>query len=183
MEGSSKRAGEELERESIKKQKVDEDKETTKLQSLIKVIPDEEEVAIDVIPLATKPLTIVYWKIYKEGKNNYYQIIRANGSSKMYRVFSQMLKSFDRKNLEDLYKLSLEESTGLQSCYVKIYESTCRVFIQCGSNLDIQKLVEKRCPLTPATITDMLNKKLHYDHLSEMVYHLLKLLTKQLKNL
>ncbi|GKB93131.1 hypothetical protein Tco_0979268 [Tanacetum coccineum] len=55
VEGSYKRAGEELEQESIKKQKVDEDKETTELQSLIEVIPDEEEVAIDVVPLATKP--------------------------------------------------------------------------------------------------------------------------------
>ncbi|GKD07173.1 probable carboxylesterase 12 [Tanacetum coccineum] len=82
-ESSSKRAGDELEQESIKKQKV----------------------AIDAIPLATKPPTIVDWKIHKEGKNNYYQIIRADGSSKMYMVFSLMLKSFDRKHLEDLYKL------------------------------------------------------------------------------
>ncbi|GJU54872.1 hypothetical protein Tco_1228586 [Tanacetum coccineum] len=72
MEGSSKRAREELEQESIKKQKVDEDKETTELQSLIEVIPDEEEVAIDVVPLATKHPTIVDWKIYKEGKKSYY---------------------------------------------------------------------------------------------------------------
>ncbi|GKD58670.1 hypothetical protein Tco_1296179 [Tanacetum coccineum] len=105
MEGSSKRAGEELEQESIKKQKVDEDKETTELQSLIKVILDEEEVAIDVVPLATKPPTIVDWKIHKEGKKSYYQIIRADGKSQMYRVFSQMLKSFSREDLEDLYKL------------------------------------------------------------------------------
>ncbi|GJZ93607.1 hypothetical protein Tco_0665810 [Tanacetum coccineum] len=81
MEGSSKRAGEELEQESIKKQKVDEDKETAELQSLIEVIPDEEDVAIDVVPLATKPPTIVDWKIYKEGKKSYYQIIRADGKS------------------------------------------------------------------------------------------------------
>ncbi|GJR05757.1 hypothetical protein Tco_0528741 [Tanacetum coccineum] len=70
-----------------------------------KIIPDEEEVATDAIPLATKPPTIVDWKIHKEGKNSYYQIIRADGSSKMYRVFSQMLKSFDKQDLEDLYKL------------------------------------------------------------------------------
>ncbi|GJV78350.1 hypothetical protein Tco_1509934 [Tanacetum coccineum] len=44
---------------STKKQKVDEDKDTTELQSLIEVIPDEEEVAIDAVPLATKPPTIV----------------------------------------------------------------------------------------------------------------------------
>ncbi|GKE51788.1 hypothetical protein Tco_1486944, partial [Tanacetum coccineum] len=105
IESSSKRAREELEQESIKKQKVDEDKETTELQSLIEIVPDKVEVEIDAIPLATKPPTIVDWKIHKEGKNIYYQIIRADGSSKMYMVFSQMLKSFDRQDLEDLYKL------------------------------------------------------------------------------
>ncbi|GJT19744.1 hypothetical protein Tco_0878450 [Tanacetum coccineum] len=55
-EGSSKRAGEDLQQESTKKQKVDEDRETSKLQSLMEVIPEEEEVTIDAIPLATKPL-------------------------------------------------------------------------------------------------------------------------------
>ncbi|GJT79842.1 hypothetical protein Tco_1054184 [Tanacetum coccineum] len=66
VEGSSKRARTELKQESIKKQKVDDDKETIELQSLIKVIPDEEEVAIDVVPLATKPPTNVDWKIHKK---------------------------------------------------------------------------------------------------------------------
>ncbi|GJU32350.1 hypothetical protein Tco_1175939 [Tanacetum coccineum] len=59
QESSSKRAGDELEQESIKKPKVDEDKETVELKSLIKVIPNEEEVAVDAIPLATKPPSIV----------------------------------------------------------------------------------------------------------------------------
>ncbi|GJY95972.1 retrovirus-related pol polyprotein from transposon TNT 1-94 [Tanacetum coccineum] len=89
QESSSKRAGTELEQESIKKQKVD----------------DKEEVAIDAIPLATKPPSIVDYKIHKEGKNTYYQIIRADRSSKMYLVFSHMLKSFDREDLETMWKL------------------------------------------------------------------------------
>ncbi|GKD98799.1 hypothetical protein Tco_1382696 [Tanacetum coccineum] len=58
--------------------KVDEDKETAELQSLMQVIPDEEEVEIDAIPLATKPPTI---------------------------VFSLMLKSLDMHDMEDLYNL------------------------------------------------------------------------------
>ncbi|GKC40923.1 hypothetical protein Tco_1053307 [Tanacetum coccineum] len=49
--------------------------------------------------------SIVDWKIHKEGKNSYYQIIRADGSSKMYLVFTHMLKSFDREDLETLYNL------------------------------------------------------------------------------
>ncbi|GJY52063.1 uncharacterized mitochondrial protein-like protein [Tanacetum coccineum] len=46
VEGSSKRAGEELEQESTKKQKVDDDKETAELKQCLEIIPDEEEVEI-----------------------------------------------------------------------------------------------------------------------------------------
>ncbi|GJR78965.1 putative reverse transcriptase domain-containing protein [Tanacetum coccineum] len=81
-ESNSKRAGDDRTRCKAKKQKVDEDKEMVELQSLMEVIPDEEEVAIDAIPLATKPPSIVDYKIIKEGKISYYQIIRADGSSK-----------------------------------------------------------------------------------------------------
>ncbi|GJV54177.1 hypothetical protein Tco_1449918 [Tanacetum coccineum] len=50
---------EDLQQESMKKQKVDEDNEIAELQRLIEVVPDKEEVAIDAIPLATKPPSIV----------------------------------------------------------------------------------------------------------------------------
>ncbi|GJY69279.1 hypothetical protein Tco_0472261, partial [Tanacetum coccineum] len=66
---------------------------------------DEEEVTIDAIPLAVKSPSIVGWKIYKEGRKSYYQIMRADGKSQTYMIFSQMLKSFNRQDLEDLYKL------------------------------------------------------------------------------
>nr|GEX82233.1 hypothetical protein [Tanacetum cinerariifolium] len=102
---SSKRADTELEQESSKKQKIDDDKETAKLKQLVNLIPDEEGVAIDVIPLAVKPLSIVDWKIQKEGKKSYYKIIRADGSSNIYLVFSHMLKHFDREDVETLWKL------------------------------------------------------------------------------
>ncbi|GJY05000.1 hypothetical protein Tco_0370940 [Tanacetum coccineum] len=68
-------------------------------------IPNKEEVAIDVVPLAIKSPSIVGWKIHKEGKKNYYQIMRADRKSQMYRIFSHMLKSFSLEDLEDLYKL------------------------------------------------------------------------------
>ncbi|GJU62314.1 hypothetical protein Tco_1244149 [Tanacetum coccineum] len=115
VEGKEKRAGTELIQENTKKQKVEDDKETTELKQLIKIIPDEEEVAIDAVPLAVKSPSIVDWKIYKEGRKNYYQIMRADGKSQMYMFFSQMLKSFDREDLEDLYKLvkAKYESTKL----------------------------------------------------------------------
>ncbi|GKA89578.1 hypothetical protein Tco_0811390 [Tanacetum coccineum] len=34
-----------------------------------------------------------------------YKIIRADGSSKIYLVFSQLLKEFDREDLENLWRL------------------------------------------------------------------------------
>ncbi|GKC43348.1 hypothetical protein Tco_1061070 [Tanacetum coccineum] len=70
VEGKEKRAGEELIQESSKKQKVDDDKETTELKQCMEIIPDEEEVTIDVIPLAVKSPRIVDWKIHKEGKKS-----------------------------------------------------------------------------------------------------------------
>ncbi|GJY94738.1 hypothetical protein Tco_0511099, partial [Tanacetum coccineum] len=72
----------ELVEEKAKKQKVDDDQEAAKMKELIKIMHDEEEVAVDAIPLATKPPSIVDYKIIKEGKINNYQIIRADGSSK-----------------------------------------------------------------------------------------------------
>ncbi|GKB30533.1 hypothetical protein Tco_0869934 [Tanacetum coccineum] len=104
-ESSSKRAGDELEQENAKKQKVDDDQEAAKIKELMKIFPDEEEVVVDAIPLATKPPSIIDWKIVKEGKINYYQIIRADGSSKRYSAFIQMLRSFDKEYLETLWKL------------------------------------------------------------------------------
>ncbi|GKB18876.1 hypothetical protein Tco_0852799 [Tanacetum coccineum] len=72
VEGSEKRAGEELMQEVVKKQKVNDDQEAAKMKELMEIIADEEEVAIDAIPLATKPLSIVNWKILKEGKISYF---------------------------------------------------------------------------------------------------------------
>ncbi|GJS21152.1 hypothetical protein Tco_0449784 [Tanacetum coccineum] len=90
---------------AFKRQKVDDDKETAELKQCLEIIPDEEEVKIDAIPLVVKSPRIVDWKIHKEGKKSYYQIVRSDGKSQMYMIFSHMLKSFDKDDLEDLYKL------------------------------------------------------------------------------
>ncbi|GKB00849.1 hypothetical protein Tco_0828893 [Tanacetum coccineum] len=54
VEGKEKRAGTELIQENAKKQKVEDDKETAELKQCLEIIPDEEEVTIDAIPLAVK---------------------------------------------------------------------------------------------------------------------------------
>ncbi|GJX47464.1 hypothetical protein Tco_0272654 [Tanacetum coccineum] len=112
IEGSSKRAGDELESDNSKKQKIDEhveaekddDQEEAEMKKHIEIVKDDE-VAIDAIPLATKPLVIVKYKIVKEGKFVYFQLIRADGSSKRYLSMIKMLQNIDREDLETLWKL------------------------------------------------------------------------------
>nr|GFA87552.1 hypothetical protein [Tanacetum cinerariifolium] len=64
VEGSSKRAREELTQERSKKQKIDDDQETAELKKLIEVILIKEEVAIDVIPLL--PLLVQELRLLEE---------------------------------------------------------------------------------------------------------------------
>ncbi|GKD40506.1 hypothetical protein Tco_1260713 [Tanacetum coccineum] len=86
-EGSSKRAGDELETDKSKKQKLNEhieaekdDQEEAEMKRHIEIAKDDE-VAIDVIPLATKPPVIVKYKIHKDGRIGYFKLIWADGSS------------------------------------------------------------------------------------------------------
>ncbi|GKB99484.1 hypothetical protein Tco_0985621, partial [Tanacetum coccineum] len=60
--------------DNSKKQKIDKHIEIVK----------DDEVAIDAIALATKPPVIVKYKIVKKEKFVYFQLIRADGSSKRY---------------------------------------------------------------------------------------------------
>ncbi|GJZ60524.1 hypothetical protein Tco_0616340 [Tanacetum coccineum] len=79
-----------------------------------KLVKDEEEGAIDVIPLAVKSPSIVGWKIYKEGRKSYYQIMRADGKYQMYMFLSQMLKSFIMKDLYKLVKAKYESTRPVE---------------------------------------------------------------------
>ncbi|GKB95241.1 hypothetical protein Tco_0981378 [Tanacetum coccineum] len=67
-----------------------------------------DDIAINVASLATK-YPIVNWKTHILTENMmYYQIIRADGSSKNYKIFSKMLDDFYRQDMVDLYRLVKE---------------------------------------------------------------------------
>ncbi|GKA49067.1 hypothetical protein Tco_0742025, partial [Tanacetum coccineum] len=107
-----KRAVREQQLESPKRQKLGDDKEINEVEAddtaeLKKhlVIKKDDDIAIDVIPLATKPPMIVDYKLLKEGIMVHYQLIRADGSSKRYSSMIRMLKDIDREDLETLWKL------------------------------------------------------------------------------
>ncbi|GJU39419.1 hypothetical protein Tco_1192376 [Tanacetum coccineum] len=71
------------------------------------------------------------------------------------------LKNMEGYKLKDL---KLKEFNSIQEMLDKIY-----------------MLVEKKYPLTPSTLSMMLEKKLIIDYESEMAYQLLKFIMKQLK--
>ncbi|GKG16832.1 hypothetical protein Tco_0361789, partial [Tanacetum coccineum] len=73
------------------------------MKKLMEIVPDDE-VAIDAIPLATKSLIIIDWKIIKKGKMGYFQIIRADSSSR-YSSMIKILQNINRDDLETLWKL------------------------------------------------------------------------------
>ncbi|GJS49116.1 hypothetical protein Tco_0599237 [Tanacetum coccineum] len=207
VEGKEKRAGENLMQDNAKKQKVDDDKETTVLKQCLEIIPDEEKVTIDAIPLVVKSPSIVGWKIHKEGRKSYYQIMRADGKSQIYMIFSHMLKSFSREDLyklvkakykstrpvEDLDLLLLGDLKTMFEPHVedivwrnqqdykvldwKLYDSR-RVHSSRMQHVHIHMLVEKKYPLIPSTLSMMLEKKLQIDYESEMAYQLLKFIVK-----
>ncbi|GKA07098.1 retrovirus-related pol polyprotein from transposon TNT 1-94 [Tanacetum coccineum] len=86
-----KRAKDKQEQESSKRQRVEDDKEEEELKKCFE-LAKEEEIAINAIPLATK-VPVIGFQIHTRGKPGYYEIFRADGTSKLYRVFNQLLKS------------------------------------------------------------------------------------------
>ncbi|GJV34354.1 hypothetical protein Tco_1394754 [Tanacetum coccineum] len=65
----------------------------------------DDDIAIDAIPLATKPPVIVDYKLLKEGIMVHYQLIRADGSSKRYSSMIRLLQGIDKEDLQTLWKL------------------------------------------------------------------------------
>nr|GEV04755.1 ribonuclease H-like domain-containing protein [Tanacetum cinerariifolium] len=114
--GSSKRAGQELEQESAKKQKLAKqeqakvaDDDTAELKRYLEIVSeDDDDVAIEATPLSFKSPTIVDYKIYREGKNSYFKIIKADGNSQNYLTFETMFKNFNREDLEVLRSIVKE---------------------------------------------------------------------------
>ncbi|GJX13668.1 hypothetical protein Tco_0205426 [Tanacetum coccineum] len=62
---------------------MEEDKEKEDLKQCFKIVQDDE-VAIDAIPLATKHAPIINFQIHRKGRNGYYEIMRADESAKTY---------------------------------------------------------------------------------------------------
>nr|GEW82077.1 hypothetical protein [Tanacetum cinerariifolium] len=115
VEGSKKRTRKELDEASVKRQKLEDDAEKAKLKLCLEIVLNDDE-AINIEYLSTK-YPIVDWNTHILDENKmYYQIIRADGSTKYYKIFSAMLDDFNRQDGLDLYRLVKErlETTSLE---------------------------------------------------------------------
>nr|GEY02086.1 hypothetical protein [Tanacetum cinerariifolium] len=108
QERSIKRTTIQLESNISKKQKLDENVEpvindTEELKKCMEIVLDDgDEVLIEAAPLSFRSLTIIDYKIHKEGKKTYFKIIRADANSQVYQTFEKMFKNFNREDLEVL---------------------------------------------------------------------------------
>ncbi|GJW91389.1 hypothetical protein Tco_0168942 [Tanacetum coccineum] len=104
---SKKRAGERPSKESAKRQKIEHDAEKAELKACLEIVPGDDS-AVNIVSLATK-YPKVDWKTHILAEDKmYYQIIRADRSTKYYKIFSVMLDDFDRQDVLDLYRLVKE---------------------------------------------------------------------------
>ncbi|GJS63856.1 hypothetical protein Tco_0678420 [Tanacetum coccineum] len=151
-------------KEGAKRQKMEDDTEKEELKAYLDIVPGEE-FAMDVESLSTK-YPIVDWKTHIVTENfMYYQIIRADGSSKNYKIFSEIIYDFDRQDVMDLHRLVKE-----------------RIHILLMDNgIAIHMMVEKKYPLIQEMLSKMLNRKLEIDHESEMAFELLGFTRSQLQ--
>ncbi|GJT92527.1 hypothetical protein Tco_1081372 [Tanacetum coccineum] len=145
---------------SIKKHKLEEnDAEKEELRACLDIVL-RDEIAMNFESLAIKYL-IIDWKIHILTKNMmYYQIIRADESSKNYKIFSEMLDDFDRQDVVDLHRV-----------HVLLMDNV----------ISIHMMIEKKYPLTQEMLSRMINRRLEVDHESEMTFELLRFTRSQLK--
>ncbi|GJY82447.1 hypothetical protein Tco_0495823 [Tanacetum coccineum] len=103
---SAKRTGDKLESDKFKKQKTDENEKVevdneAELKKHMVTVKDDD-IAIDAIPLATKPLVIVEYRLIREGIMGHYKLIKADGSFKRYYSMIRMLQGIDKEDLQTL---------------------------------------------------------------------------------
>ncbi|GKD33536.1 hypothetical protein Tco_1249045 [Tanacetum coccineum] len=111
--GSSKRTAEtELDHEGSKRQKTNEEQSAKEekelseeeLQKLMMIVLVEE---VYVEALQVK-YPIIDWEVYSEDTRKYWKIIRVGNHTEAYQTFDDMLKKFDRDDLDKLWSLVKE---------------------------------------------------------------------------
>nr|GEV28002.1 hypothetical protein [Tanacetum cinerariifolium] len=128
-----KRKGIRFEQDSAKKLKTSEEVPEEKLKEMMELIPIEE---VYVEALQVKH-PIIDWEVHTEGERSYWKITRLGGSSVSYQFFVDLLKHFDKEDLNQLWalvkeSLSIRPATSDKEMELK---RLSRNFHACGERL------------------------------------------------
>ncbi|GKD68718.1 putative reverse transcriptase domain-containing protein [Tanacetum coccineum] len=157
--------------DNAKKQKVEEDKETTKLKQYLEIIPDDgDDVTIDATPVSSKSPTI------RLAKARFEKIKQVDY---MDNLLLHNLKTMFEQHVED--NVWRNQQGLVKVLNWKLYDS---YGVHCVTMQSIlyYLLVETMYPLINHTLHQMfIDVKLQVDYECEMAFELLRLVKKQLK--
>nr|GEX20146.1 hypothetical protein [Tanacetum cinerariifolium] len=112
-EEETKEQLEEEESKALKRTSESLEEKAAKTQ-IVPIVPnDDDDVYTEATPLALK-VPVVDYEIYSENKKPFYKIIRADGSHQLFMSFLSLLRNFNRKDLEVLWKLVKERFSSLK---------------------------------------------------------------------
>ncbi|GJW48490.1 putative ribonuclease H-like domain-containing protein [Tanacetum coccineum] len=178
--------------ESNEEAATDYEQEKEELRTWLAVVPDEDE-TVDPEILSVK-YPIVDWESQNLGSVDMedihvYKIIRADGNTSYHKIFSSMLRKFDRQDLMDLHRLVMKRfeyntpegyNLLLWGVLKKLYENYgVHSLLMDGTLTCFNMLVEKRYHLIKEMLKKMLNWKLEAEAESTMAFELLKFIKSQ----
>ncbi|GKA78312.1 hypothetical protein Tco_0784849 [Tanacetum coccineum] len=156
--------------ERVKRQGVQLEQEFSKKQKIIE----------NDIPTATKPPSIVDWKIIPQIRQKaVYQIIRSDGSYKIYMSFGAILKDFSRDDLTELYRLVIKKygANRPEEMYDIVLWGDLKTIVD--PPLSDDAIWDRKYPLSKDACQVMLKMKLLDGTMDEVCYQLLKMIEKQ----
>ncbi|GJT35507.1 hypothetical protein Tco_0925926 [Tanacetum coccineum] len=112
---------------------------------------------------------------------------KGDGSFKDYKIFTEMLRDFDRHDVEELYRL-LRKDDELWKNQHQYNLLSWSLYDFCGihmllmeNGMAIHMLTEKKYPLSQEMISKMLKKRLEVDHESTQAIELLRFIRSQVQ--
>nr|GEU44605.1 hypothetical protein [Tanacetum cinerariifolium] len=165
-----KRKGLSLEQESAKKVKTSEEVSEEDLKQMMHLVP-VKEVYVEALQVKHP---IIDWEIQTEGQRSYWKIIRLGGSTASYQFFVDMLKHFDREDLNQLWAL-VKETLNIRQAAIewRLYDS-CGVYHILSRDQEIFMLVEREHPLRKGLAIVMISNKLQVENYSQMATELIQ---------
>nr|GEX84476.1 hypothetical protein [Tanacetum cinerariifolium] len=165
---------------AAKRRKLNEEaQEADDLKKRLEIVQDkDDDVFVEATPLAHKVPIVDYQVVVIDNKPRY-KIIRADDTHQFYISFTTLLKNFDRKDLETLWRISVH---GL--ALVKRWKllTSCGVYVIILSIVQLFLLVERRYPLSRFTFEQLVNvARLQVEEESKMSLELLRFTRQQLQ--